>query len=75
MMIEVINKMCEDGTIKKLHRAGFISQKLFTYKSIYNHFAKLIKEEHPFTEAVHKTSAECKVTVRTVYKVIKTFNG
>ena len=74
MMIEVINRMCEDGTIKKLHQAGFISQKLFTYKSAYNHFANLIKNEYAFTEAIHKTATECKITVRTMYRIIATFN-
>lgn len=76
MMIDFINKMCEDGTIKKLHQAGFVSQKLFTYKAVYNHFGLLMKEkDYSFTEAVHKTASDFKLNKKTVYEVIKVLNG
>lgn len=75
MMIDIINKMCEDGSIKALHQAGFISQRLFTYKSTYNHFAELMKKDYSFTEAVAKTSEDCRLTRKTVYQIIRTLHA
>ncbi len=72
MMIETINKLCSDGIIKELHQAGFISQKLFTYKNTYNYFAKLIIDDYSFTDAVKKTAKDCKLHTKTVYQIIKT---
>lgn len=71
MMLEFINKLHADKTLKKLFEAGFLNQKAFIYRTTYIYFDQQVRTGMKVSAAVDKTSAMTKMTPRTIYKIIK----
>lgn len=70
-MIEILNKLYDDGSFKKLIGAGLLSQRAATYRAVYLHYCKMIEDGDSVVDAVKKTCEKLKVGQTTVYKSIK----
>ncbi len=70
-MIELLNKLETDGTLKRLLDAGFISYKVCFHKQLYEHWNRNVIGGMKSNEAALSTSVEFNITKGTVWKAIK----
>jgi len=72
MIIDIINKLDQNGYMKFLCEAGLLAPKIFLYRDLYNLVEiqkKLYAEEHK--DAVRIVANKIRVSRVTVYKAIK----
>lgn len=74
-LCDLIQRLMDDGTLKKLYRAGFISGKALLYFEIYNNVKRRINREK-YTKAnviFQLVAIEYNVSVQTVYRAYRVF--
>lgn len=74
-MIDILNKMYSDGSLRKLYEAGFVTQRALTYRIVYINYLELKEKNVKTDAAATKLSTTYSITKRTVYKIIKTFKN
>lgn len=65
----------DDGTLKQLYRAGFVSGKALLYFEIFNNVKRQInRRKHTKVNVIfHEVAIEYNVSVQTVYRAYKVF--
>jgi len=70
MIVRLIQRMEQDGTLKRLMKAGFISTKVLAQKKIYERYEEKRLKGVPSTEAAVDTAIEFKCSDVSVWRAI-----
>lgn len=76
MNISVANKLFDQGVITELYKAGFINQKLFTYREIYLWIqAQMQTRGLAKNEAVMAAEVKFGKDERTIWRALNSFTS
>jgi hypothetical protein len=67
MNIQTANHLFSNGTLSEMYKAGFITEKFFTYREIYLWVHAQMQ--------THKLSKNKAVVERTIWRAINSFSG
>lgn len=73
-MLLILDKMYEDGTLKKLVRAGLISSSLMMYRNLIHAYNYSLERTQSKMQSMNDVAQNFGVSVETVRFVRKKFN-
>ena len=73
-MIDLINRMEADGSLKRLINAGLMSYKICFHKQLYEHYFRAVKSGVASNKAAIDTSIEFRISKRSVWRAVKTMS-
>lgn len=71
MIITILNRLSEEGTLSRMMRAGLIDCSVIRKKDIYNDCDTRIKMGSTRSTAVHGTALKFRCSIQHVYRTIK----
>lgn len=74
-MLEVINKLHDNGIIKELYVRGLVSSKLLDYRNIVNYLNAQIKQGIDKTQAITNTADHNRCSEGKVYRAMRAMRG
>lgn len=69
-MIELVEKLINDGTMKKLVDGGLISPNVIMFRNIFNEYNKELALKKTKLNAIESVCFKFKISERTAYRAI-----